>query len=440
MYRFRSQQKKESQMFKMYRRVISQIRGMYGKNKPQNQSLPVTDKEGFYMVVNRSDGGDIRVNIRTQVNLNDITEQTDKNGRACIVIPSKTLPDNVVMNRILYPAEEIEKGYQTLEGTPAPMGHPMVDGVYVPASHPEAYQYTSGVINRNVKRSDGVVHLEKWVDIEYAERNHPRLIEAINTGAPIHTSTGLILKRTKVEGKKSYDYSASDMKFDHDAILLDEPGAAGPDQGVGMNVNSDQQMLVINSDLASDQTAALSAALPAEAWYLDHDAATVYYEQDGKEYAQSYTEADGVVLLAGTPQRAVKKTVWEVIKTAVNGKTTKPKTKVNKMDEEQKAALAELIAAAVEPITESLEKLAADVAEVKKVQDEQEEERTEEVNRREASQRAVVEKTLGKEVAEALTGNALATAFAKCQSADPISGGFVSTNTDADPLAGYTKE
>jgi hypothetical protein len=46
------------------------------------------------------------------------------------------------------------------------------------------------------------------------------------------------------------DGEARDMYFDHDAILLDEEGAATPEQGVGMLVNSSSEeleLMVINS-------------------------------------------------------------------------------------------------------------------------------------------------------------------------------------------------
>jgi hypothetical protein len=35
------------------------------------------------------------------------------------------------------------------------------------------------------------------------------------------------------------------MQFDHIAILLDEPGAGTPDEGVGMFVNADGQRLML---------------------------------------------------------------------------------------------------------------------------------------------------------------------------------------------------
>jgi hypothetical protein len=49
------------------------------------------------------------------------------------------------------------------------------------------------------------------------------------------------------------DYEGFDMVFDHDAILLDEQGAATPEQGVGMLVNG-VKTVVINSDLAGAES------------------------------------------------------------------------------------------------------------------------------------------------------------------------------------------
>ena len=62
------------------------------------------------------------------------------------------------------------------------------------------------------------------------------MLEAINRGEPIHTSTGIFLN-VEDSGVSEYGYIAKDMYFDHDAILLGEEGAATPSQGVGMMVN-----------------------------------------------------------------------------------------------------------------------------------------------------------------------------------------------------------
>src|SRR5690606_15964463 len=81
------------------------------------------------------------------------------------------------------------------------------------------------------------------IDVEVAERTEGgrRVIDAINAGEPIHTSTGLVCEKVPApKGAKGYTWIARNMVYDHDAILLDEPGAATPEQGVGMMVNGQQ--------------------------------------------------------------------------------------------------------------------------------------------------------------------------------------------------------
>ena len=385
----------------------------------------------------------IRVNIRSVVNHASVREELDVNGRMCIVVPSKTLPDDVVMNDIKYPAAEIAKSFNTLEGTPAPMGHPIVRGQYVGVGHSEAYPFISGAINRNVKRVDGVVHLEKWIDKEYATRNHPSLIEAINKKQPIHTSTGLILERIPVANNDGYKYEAHNMVFDHDAILLNEVGAATPDQGVGVFVNSaGDQYEVVNSVLsegaASELRNALRAALPGDTYLEDCDETTVIYQsEDIGRVAQTYTLTDGVALLTGEPYNVKRKTVWERVVAAFK---PKPVQVENKMDEELKVALA-AIAATVTANTASadakFDALQAELATIKAAQVKQDEAATVAANAAMADKRKVVAEKLGEVVANALQGEALDAAHAKLQTAATVVAGAV--NSSADPLATYER-
>lgn len=381
----------------------------------------------------------IRVNIRSVVNHASVREALDVNGRMCIVVPSKTLPDDVVMNEIRYPAAEIAKSFNTLEGTPAPMGHPIVRGNYVGVGHPEAYPFISGAINRNVKREDGTVHLEKWIDKEYATRNHPALIEAINKKQPIHTSTGLILERIPVANNDGYKYEAHNMVFDHDAILLNEVGAATPEQGVGVFVNSaGDQYEVVNSVLSDDSAdstrAAIQAALPEDAWLDDYDETTVVYDtENGVKLAQTYTLTDGVALLTGEPYNVKRKTVWERVVAAFK---PKPVQVENKMDEELKALLT-ANSDAVAKIAEAVTKLSADVEAVKSAQDAAGEAATVAANAAMADKRKVVAEKLGEVVANALQGEALDAAHAKLQTAATVVAGAV--NSSADPLATYER-
>lgn len=202
------------------------------------------------------------VNFRSVVNRSMLRRES-RNGDEFVIIRSATLPDNVVMNGGLYPAEEIEKGYMTLEGTLAPLGHPMDDkGNFIPAASQYAIDnYYVGAANENVVRENGRVFLDKAINVSKAMQTDrgKRLMDRIKSlesgkGEPIHTSTGVFLQQREGEGINAngdeYTWIAENMRFDHDAILLDEPGAAQPNQGVGIAVNSEGiQHQVFNVDL-----------------------------------------------------------------------------------------------------------------------------------------------------------------------------------------------
>lgn len=179
----------------------------------------------------------------------------DVDGVEHIVVSSFTLPDNVVMNGILYPAEEINKSYKSLERTLAPVEHPTdADGNFISANDPTAiHNFHAGAFNVNVEKKNGRIHIEKYINVQEAmksERGRRLLdrIEELETNEnprPIHTSTGVFLEINTLEEPQTnafghkYNSVASNMVFDHDAILLDSIGAAQPHQGVGMAVNAE---------------------------------------------------------------------------------------------------------------------------------------------------------------------------------------------------------
>lgn len=213
----------------------------------------------------------VRVNVRTVVNAAKIRKEK-RNGRDVMVIPSATLPDGVVMNSIRYPAAAIEASYKTLERSLAPLGHPKgPDGGFLSSRDPEAInRHHIGAWNENVRRENGRVYLDKVIDLELANATEggKRVLEAIKKGDPIHTSTGLLATLKPLENDDAAKFEVADMVFDHDAILLDEPGAAGPDQGVGMLVNG-KQVEVINSDLDDIAEQRLDYAIQEVARALD---------------------------------------------------------------------------------------------------------------------------------------------------------------------------
>ncbi|QII37882.1 DUF2213 domain-containing protein [Rouxiella badensis] len=303
--------------------------------------------------------------------------------------------DDVVMNGGLYPAEEINKAYQTIEGNSMPAGHPKIGGEYVSANHPRAVnKFHIGAWAENVRKDDGRVIMDAKVNKRYANAtdNGKRLIERLDdmmTNAdadPIHVSTGLLLSREANKGKskgKSYSWVARNMQFDHVAILLDEPGAATPDDGVGIFVNEDnstQEVDVESVELsqASDCTregllnktkffftnasnysfddiqCALSQKLregkPDDfyAWPQTVWPDKFIYSQSGKTYQQRYLiDDDGEAEFVGEPVEVVRKPTEYEIKTngesdpmkeliinALNaaGKPTEGKTDAELMD------------------------------------------------------------------------------------------------------------
>jgi len=202
----------------------------------------------------------IRVNVKALANTAAVRRET-RNGRDVLVVPSATLPDDVVMNDILYPAAEIEKGYASLNRSPAPAGHPLINGKFVSARDPEGINIGwCGAWNENARREGGRVLLDKVIDVARANECDAgrKLMNAIEKGEPVHTSTGLYCDLEAANGAAGYKHIARNMEFDHDAILLDEEGAATPDQGVGMMVNAKgetEEIEVVNSsiDWAEDE-------------------------------------------------------------------------------------------------------------------------------------------------------------------------------------------
>lgn len=199
-----------------------------------------------------------RVNVLTVVNsASNITTETI-DGKPHIVVRGITpVVDDIVMNRKLYPAAEIEKAYNTLERNPMPLGHPKVDGKHVSARDVRAVnEYHVGAWLQNVSHEGGKVTGDMYVNRQYAESSEKgkRLINRLDemiagtNSEPIHISTGLLYSGIAANGEskgKKYNEIATNMMFDHVAVLLDEPGAGTPEEGVGIFVNAEGDELEI---------------------------------------------------------------------------------------------------------------------------------------------------------------------------------------------------
>ena len=291
----------------------------------------------------------VRVNVRSVANVAAVRTEM-RNGRSVMVVPSATLPDDIVMNGIRYPADEIAKSYATLNRTPAPYGHPRINGKFVSAREPEGINLGwIGAHNENARRENGRVLLDKVIDVEVANRTEQgrAVLAAINAGDPVHTSTGLLCELEPVEGDENIRANARNIYFDHDAILLNEEGAATPEDGVGMLVNAkgeQQEIEVINS--------ALSEADRDLDWAVDSLARAL----EKRERAPMLERMKSAIIdaFAGfgrEPSFNEKENDMTVTKEQFDALSEK----VNALSDGIGAAVTEAVNAAVKPLTDNLE-------------------------------------------------------------------------------------
>ena len=419
-----------------------------------------------FVVNSTSDATSTRVNVRVAVNAASIRRE-QHNGREHIVVPSFTLPDGVVMNNGLYPKEEIDKAYEGLEGTLAPLSHPMVDGDYVSARQPEAINaYHVGAWNRNVQRVGNRVAIEKWIDVEFAKNSESgrALLSAIDKGEPIHTSTGIFLDREMTPNADGYGWIARNMMFDHDAILIGETGAATPADGVGMMVNKtfviNSAIPAVNEDALDDSYGEKLAILieavkerfatsDSYAYVQDFDdRALVYCTPEGMYSIDYHFEGDNPIL-TGEVRSVVAETSYKVktnslmahLKAMVQLFSTKPKTPVQANVNEEVDMTPEEVQAIV---TKALEATNASLA---TVQAENEKLKADVLAANAAitanaeaglkDKRAAVAKVHGEVVANALQGEALDAMFASVQTAAGLVSGAPATNAK-DEFEGYS--
>jgi len=406
--------------------------------------------------VNRSAASEqVQVNITTKVNSSTIRREM-YNGREHLVLPSYTLPANVVMNGGLYPSSEIDAHYKGIEGTLAPLGHPVVEGRFVSAFSPEGInQGHIGAWNRNVKKSGNRVFVEKWVDIEVASR-HPngiRLLERVaaleagNDVPPIHTSIAVFLDQLEAPaGSKGYDWVAKIHSVDHDAILLDEVGAATPEQGVGLMVNADQATpLAANSGVLVgesyreleqriSQAAAKRWAVSNDdyAWVADFtDSQVIIIRNGGLSEVYGYEDSGGFITFSDTGTGVTRQESWVAaftnsFKSFFNHQARPDITLEGDMPltpEEKAGLVADIGAAVAANMTEQLnpivEKISALETNHKLLSDSiQAHSRAEEDEKRKA-----VAAVHGEVIANALSGEALDTLFKALGTATPIVNG-----------------
>ncbi|HAX3614116.1 TPA: DUF2213 domain-containing protein [Escherichia coli] len=305
------------------------------------------------------------------INASNISTTTINGQEHYVIRGAVPIVDDIVMNGGLYPAEEINNSYQTMERKLMPLGHPMVGGKYVSANDPQAVNdYYAGAWAQNVSKASDKVVMDVYVNKAVAETkpDGKRLIQRLddmitgNNADPIHVSTGLLLNKEQKAGEskgKKHSWVAHNMQFDHIAILLDEPGAGTPEEGVGMFVNADGQEGEVETASLIDAANSLKDGLVNKVkFFLTHNSdasfdeiyqmlreairapsgsdvyryvVTVWpdkfiYEEGSKLFQQKYLIDDNAVTLVGEPIEVVRKPTEYEVKT--NGEQNPMKQKM----------------------------------------------------------------------------------------------------------------
>ena len=305
------------------------------------------------------------------VNASNISTTTIDDDVHYVIRGVVPIVDDVVMNGGLYPAEEINSSYNSIEGKLTPLPHPKVDGKFVSANDPRALnKFFVGAWAQNVSKSGDKVVMDVYVNKRVAEQttDGKRLIARLddmiagNNVDPIHVSTGLVLNKedTKGESKgKKHTWIARNMRFDHVAILLDEPGAGTPADGIGMFVNADGTEAVVETASLTETANNMKDGLINKAkFFFTHNAdasfdeiyqllreairsprgSDVYryvtsvwpdkfiYEEGPNLFQQKYLIDGGEVTLVGEPVEVVRKPTEYEVKT--NGESNPMKQKM----------------------------------------------------------------------------------------------------------------
>ena len=299
-----------------------------------------------------------RVHILSAVNAANVS----KDGSTYTIKDVVGAIDDIVMNSRLYPADQLKAAASTLEGKPAPAGHPKNSaGQAISALNGEALASAwIGSYVRNARHEAGRTIADVVVN-EAQARAHPdgaKLIERLDAAIagtntdPIHVSTGLMMDPIIANGEsrgKKYSSIVTNIRYDHLAILLNEQGAATPEQGVGMFLNSageaeQVEEVVINtepedkrnagllgwikrligneSDMSFDQISdKLYKALPENSWLREVYSKYVIYvtEAPGRDsayYRQDYAiDSAGSLSFLGSPVEVTRRVEYKPVET-----------------------------------------------------------------------------------------------------------------------------
>ena len=203
----------------------------------------------------------VHVTSTLHCNEGSIAKKTFEGKEHIVIKDAKHMIGDTVMNRVLYPSQEMEVLCTDLNNidayVPAPAEHPMVNGNFISAADPRSMiQHNIGSFFFNFSIQNGRMVSDMAIDPKVAELSDrgKEILRRIDDQEDIDMSTGFFLHAINEEGSAEdgdeYDIIAKDLILDHSALLVESPGAKTTGEGVGLFANKDNsEMLVISSKL-----------------------------------------------------------------------------------------------------------------------------------------------------------------------------------------------
>ena len=187
-------------------------------------------------------------------------------GRPHLVVPVIMARSDVVMNDGIIPAEELVPW--AWNGVPVTVGHPKAaTGESIIANDPAVL--TDWSVGRifNARVESGILKADAWIDIARAERVYPGLVKQLQAGAAMDVSTGYFCDADQQAGSvggRDYKEIHRNLRPEHLALLPDEEGACGWQDGCGVRSNLGRAITM----KVNDAVAALRKAVDGVAMVL----------------------------------------------------------------------------------------------------------------------------------------------------------------------------
>lgn len=275
------------------------------------------------------------------VNVTPVVRNDSMEGRDWLVAPMVMITEGVHNGSdgpIFYPAEELNKGLLSWNHRPVVVYHPVVNGEGVSACSPD--QLTVRKIGvtmvTDFDAETKKVKAEAWLEPARMDVVDKRVGEAIENNEVMELSTGLFMDLENTEGEwegEKYIGIARNLQLDHLALLPDLKGACSVADGAGFLCLNEMSHDVIRMLLGS-----ALRDLREDAWIEDIYDDYIIFEEDGKLYHQTYTEASGVVSLTGEISEVTRDVKYKKVidGTVINEiKQTINNLKGTKMDKEK---------------------------------------------------------------------------------------------------------